>query len=304
PEEAEKKLAQGLDFALRYRGAYEGRVTAMLGPHAPYTCSPAFLTHLAEVGRKYQLPLHIHLLETQDEVTQIAARDGCRPPELLERCDFFRENKVLAAHGVWFNEEDIACVKGYDINVAHCPASNLKLASGLAPIKQLMAAGINIALGTDSASSNNNLDMFEEMKLAALAAKVKEFDPLALPAATALEMATINGAKALDLPDSGVLAIGKAADIILLNIDQAHFTPQHDLISHLVYAARGSDVDTVIIAGKLLMQGREMKSMDEERIIYEAEQAARDLCYYRKGRNQGDIAQNISSHMLLKARDA
>jgi 5-methylthioadenosine/S-adenosylhomocysteine deaminase len=276
-EQGIKVLRQGLDFALNYRGAYEGRITTMLGPHAPYTCSPAFLTQVAQAGREHQLPLHIHLLETQDEIAQIAARDGCRPVELLERCDFFRGNKVLAAHCVWLNEEEIATLSSYDVSVAHCPASNLKLASGLAPAAGLLAAGVNVALGTDSACSNNNLDLFEEIKLAALSAKVRSLDPLAVPAATALEMATINGAKALGLEETGILTAGKQADIILINIDQPHFTPRHDLISHLVYAARGSDVDTVMVAGKLLMKKKVLQTLDEERIIYEAEHIAKEL---------------------------
>jgi 5-methylthioadenosine/S-adenosylhomocysteine deaminase len=281
PAEGEQKLRQGLDFALRYRGASGGRVTTMLGPHAPYTCSPQLLAQIAEAGRQHQLPLHIHVLETRDEVAQIVARDGCRPLALLERCDFFSANKVLAAHGVWLNEEEIACLSGYDVSLAHCPSSNLKLASGLAPAAKLLTAGVNVALGTDSACSNNNLDMFGEMKLAALSAKLRAQDPLAIPAAAALEMATVNGAAALGLAGCGSLAEGQAADIILLNIDQPHFTPAHDLVSHLVYAASGGDVDTVMVAGKLLMRKRVLQTLDEERIIYEAEHIARDLCYNR-----------------------
>lgn len=280
-EAAEKKLSQCLDFALHYRGACGGRITTMLGPHAPYTCAPEFLAQVAQLGREHNLPIHIHLLETQDEVTQIAARDGCRLVELLTRCDFFRDNRVLAAHGVWMNEEEIAYLSDYNVSVAHNPVSNLKLASGIAPVEAMRAAGLNVALGTDSACSNNNLDLFEEIKLAALSAKVRDLNPLALPAATALTMATVNGAKALGLDNCGKLSAGMQADVILLNIDQPHFTPKHDLISHLAYAAKGSDVDTVICAGKVLMQNRELKTLDEERIIYEAEMAAQDLCYHR-----------------------
>ena len=278
PEEGEQKLRQGLDFALQYHGAGAGRITAMLGPHAPYTCAPEFLAHVAELGRRHKLPLHIHVLETQDEVAQIAARDGCRPVELLQRCDFFRDNTVLAAHGVWLSEEEIGHLRGYEVSVAHCPASNMKLASGIAPVEAMRAAGLNVALGTDSACSNNNLDLFEEMKLAALSAKTRGLEPRALPAAAALEMATVNGARALVLNDCGILAAGKQADIILLDIDKPHFTPQHDLLSNLVYAASGSDVDTVLVAGRVLMQKREMKTLDEERIIREARQAAQDIC--------------------------
>ena len=278
PEQGASELCRGLDFALHYRDAGEGRITTMLGPHAPYTCSLEFLSQVAQSGREHCLPLHIHLLETQDEVAQVAARDGCRPLELLERSDFFCATKVLFAHCVWLNKEEIAKLTCYDVSVAHCPASNLKLASGLAPVAELLAAGVNVALGTDGACSNNNLDMFEEIKLAALSAKVRGLDPLAVPAATALEMATVNGVKALGLEETGILTAGKQADIILINIDQPHFTPQHDLISHLVYAARGSDVDTVMVAGKLLMKKKVLQSLDEERIIYEAEHMAKKLC--------------------------
>ena len=279
PQEGEKQLRQGLEFALGYRDSCEGRITTMLGPHAPYTCTREFLTHIAHLGRQHGLPLHIHMHETQDELAKIAARHGCRPLELLEACDFFRHNKVLAAHGVWLNEQDITSLSGYDISVVHCPASNLKLASGMAPLLKLQAAGINVALGTDGACSNNNLDMFEEMKLAALLAKVRDLDPQALPAAAVLELATVNGAQALGLDGCGALTVGSKADIILINIDQPHFTPQHDLLSHLVYVAGGSDVDTVIVNGKILLQKKVLKTLDEERIIYEAEHSARNLCY-------------------------
>ena len=278
--EADNKIAEALDFALQYRQAADGRITTMLGPHAPYTCDQGFLTVVAEKARAQQIPLHIHLAETQDEIAQIQKREGCRPVEFLQRCDFFTGNKVLAAHCVWLDSAEIGLLKDYDLSVAHNPVSNLKLASGIAPVTEMLQGGLNVALGTDGASSNNSLDLFEEIKLAALLAKGRDLNPVAVPAAAALKMATINGAKALGLEEQiGSLTVGKQADIILVNLDAAHFYPRHDLVSHLAYAARGADIDTVMVAGQTLLKGRHLQTIDEAEIKLQAEQIAKRLCY-------------------------
>ncbi|MBR6823465.1 MAG: amidohydrolase [Firmicutes bacterium] len=265
-------------FALNYKPTTD-RITMMFGPHAPYTCSEEFLTAQAEVARESGIPIHIHLCETQDEERQIKEKYGCTPVEFLRRCDFFRGNKVLAAHGVWLHDEDIEYLKDYDFSVASNPVSNLKLASGIAPVKKLLDAGINVAVGTDSVCSNNNIDMFEELRTACLVAKVRDLDPLAVPAGTALQLATVNGAKALALSELGVLREGAKADIILIDTDQPHFFPRHDMISHLVYAASGKDVASVICDGKIIMRDRQVLTLDEERVMYEANEAAMRLCY-------------------------
>lgn len=281
-QEGEAKLKEALDFALAYRIGADGLPATMLGPHAPYTCQADFLRLLAEAAREHHLPLHIHLAETQDELQQIQQRYGRRPVEFLANCDFFRDNQVLAAHGVWLDQQEISYLASYQVSVAHNPVSNMKLASGLAPVRDLLTGGLNVSLGTDSACSNNNLDMFEEMKAAALLAKTRDLDPLALPAAQALQMATVNGARALGWQhDCGSIEAGKLADLVLVNLDQPHFYPRHDLLSHLVYAASGADVDTVLVGGRMLMHKRELLTLDEEKICYEAERVAQDLCYSR-----------------------
>ena len=273
------KLAEGLEFALKYNQTANGRITTMLGPHAPYTNDQAFLTRVAEAARKHKLPIHIHLAETEDEIRQIITRDGCRPVEFLERCNFFADNKVLAAHGVWLNSAEIDFLQKYDVSVAHNPTSNLKLACGIAPVAEMQQKGLNVALGTDGACSNNSLDMFAAIKLAAILAKARELDPLVIPAAEALKIATINGAKALGLEDKiGTLTPGKQADIILVSLDAPHFYPRHDLISHLVYAATGSDIDTVLVAGQVLMQNRQLQTIDEAAVKAQAERVAKRLC--------------------------
>ncbi len=273
------KLAKVVDFARQYQGAANGRITTMLGPHATFTCSKELLTKIAAIGRQYQIPLHIHLAETLTEIDMIIERYQCTPTQLLESCGFFEGNKSLLAHGVYISDADMEILAGKDLTVVHNPISNLKLASGIAPVADLLDRGITVALGTDSACSNNNLDMFEEIKAAALVAKVLELDPTAVPAAQAIEMAITGGVKALGLEQVGQLKAGMKADLILINLNKTHFAPVHDLLSHLVYAAHGDDVDTVIVNGKTLMRGRQLLTMDEEKIIYEAQKSANRLCY-------------------------
>ncbi len=276
-----QKLAEALAFAQNYQNSANGLITTMIAPHAPYTCNKEYLADIAACARQHQIPLHIHLAETEDENRQILERDNCRPTALLHAVDFFKDNHVLAAHCVYLNEEELVYLKNYNFHIAHNPISNMKLASGLAPISQAFKQGLNIGLGTDSACSNNNLDMFEEIKLAAIMAKLREKEATALPAYQALQMATVNGAKALALNKCGYLATGMKADLILIDLDKPHFYPRHDLIPHLVYAASGHDVDTVIINGQIIMENRQMLTLDEEKICYEAEKVAQDLCYHR-----------------------
>ncbi len=272
------KLEDFPAFYEKWHNAASGRITIMLGPHAPYTCDKDYLKRVGELGRQYQAPIHIHLAETQTELEQINDMYGCRPVQLLEEAGIFDGNKVLAAHGIYINEQELRRLAQLDVSIAHNPRSNMKLASGLAPVAELLAHGINVAIGTDSACSNNNLDMFQELRTSALLAKVRELDPTVLPAAQVLEMATINGAKALALADVGMLLPGMEADIILLDLDQPHLYPPTDLISHMVYAACGSDVDSVIISGQLVMEKRQILTMDCEKIQAEAAQAAKRLC--------------------------
>lgn len=276
-EQGAEKLSHNLAFAKAWHGAAGGRIRVSLGPHAPYTCTPAFLERIGEAAREHKLGLQLHLAETQAETAQIQDKYGLAPLEYIEKTGLFEGNPLLLAHCVWLDEEEIHRLAEYQAAVAHNPCSNMKLASGMAPVKQMLEAGIPVALGTDSACSNNKLDLFQELRQAAYLAKVRELDPTALPAFTALTMATRHGAQALGFEKSGYLAPGQKADFMLISLDAPHLQPMHDLISHLVYAASGHDVQSVIIDGRLVMHKREVLTLDEEKVIYEANQAKERL---------------------------
>jgi 5-methylthioadenosine/S-adenosylhomocysteine deaminase len=268
--ESNKKLYR--DF----NGAAEGRITIMFGPHAPYTCPPDFLRRVAETAREMGAEIHIHLAETKGEVEDCIKAYGKTPIALMEETGILSCG-VLAAHCVHLTEDDISLMQKYHVRVAHNPGSNMKLASGIAPVPKLLAAGVCTALGTDGASSNNNLDMVEEMRLAALLHKVDTYDPLAVPAFEAVRMATEYGARAVGLQDTGKLMAGCKADITLFDMHGAAWTPRHDLVSLLVYSASANSVDTVMVNGKILMEKGELLTLDEERILYEANRCAEQL---------------------------
>ncbi|ACX52102.1 amidohydrolase [Ammonifex degensii KC4] len=274
---ADKALKESEEFVRRWHGKANGRITCMLGPHAPYTCPPAYLEEVVRLAEELQVGIHIHVSETAHEVEEIRRQYGCSPVEMLEKAGVFRV-PVLAAHGVHLSPRDMEILAQYKAAVVHNPESNMKLASGIAPVTELLAAGVTVALGTDGAASNNNLDMWEEMRAAALLAKVSRNDPEALPAYQALEMATLGGAKALGLADQiGTLEVGKRADIVLVDLARAHLQPPHDPISHLVYAARASDVDTVIVDGRIVVEGGRLITLDLGEIMARSCSAARRL---------------------------
>ncbi|OIQ10868.1 amidohydrolase [Neomoorella thermoacetica] len=261
-----KRLEAGISMVKEWHGAGEGRITTMLGPHAPNTCTPEYLTRVAETAAGLGVGLHIHLAETRGEVEDVKARYGATPVALVNKLGLL-DLPVLAAHCVHLTTEEIAILAEKKVGVAHCPESNLKLASGVAPVKEMLAAGVNVAIGTDGAASNNNLDMVAETRTAALLAKGITGDPTVVPAHQALVMATLNGARALGLEkEIGTLEAGKKADLILVDMRQPHLMPPNDVEANLVYAARGSDVDTVIVNGKILMARGEVKTLDAEEI--------------------------------------
>ncbi|WP_298594312.1 amidohydrolase family protein, partial [uncultured Mitsuokella sp.] len=195
----------------------------------------------------------------------------------VEETGLFDGGKTLAAHCVHLDESDISIIKRHDIRVAHNPGSNMKLASGIAPVPKLLAENVCVALGTDGTSSNNNLDMLEEVNLAAMLHKVGTLDPLAVPAEEALRMGTEYGATALGLAGVGKLQVGYKADITLFSMDTAAWYPRHNLVSLLVYSAHSSSVDTVLVNGKILMEKRELKMIDEEEVLYSANRCAAAL---------------------------
>ncbi|MBE0467744.1 MAG: amidohydrolase [Candidatus Desulforudis sp.] len=274
---ADQALAESRDFIRNWHGAANGRITAMLGPHAPYTCPPSYLEKVLAAADELGVGLHIHLSETRTEIEQIQTEYGCSPIELMEKVNLF-ERPVLAAHCVHLSEADMEILAEKRVGVAHNPQSNMKLGSGIAPVARMLAAGITVGIGTDGAASNNDLNMVEEMRTAALLQKVGLENPTVLPAGQVLEMATVGGAKALGLAEQiGTLEVGKRADIVLWNLNQAHLCPLHNVQAHLVYSAGRADADTVIVDGRILMRGRRVLTVDEETILREAGCSARAL---------------------------
>ncbi|MFZ5943769.1 MAG: amidohydrolase [Bacillota bacterium] len=272
-----KSLQESKDFVLNWQRAGDGRVTCMLGPHAPYTCPPDYLTKVLELANELKTSIHIHLAETKQEFSDIRKQYGNTPIKHVYELGLFQV-PVLAAHCVHLTEEDISIMQEVKVGVAHNPTSNMKLASGMAPVPQMLEAGIMVGLGTDGTASNNNLNMFEEMHIASLLHKVSWGDPTMVPAYQVLQMGTINGAHALGLGNEvGTIEPGKKADIILLDLNQPHLYPNHDLAANLIYSAQGSDVKTVIIDGKIVMKNWEVIGMDEEKIMYEAARYATQM---------------------------
>lgn len=245
-------LAKGM--ALRDRMRDQPLLSFCFAPHAPYSVSDKALIQVATYANELELPVHIHLHETRDELTQGVARDGHRPLGRLQDLGLVGPN-LLGVHAVHLDASEIDVLARHACHVAHCPSSNLKLASGMAPVAKLLAAGVNVGIGTDGAASNNRLDMFTEMRQAALLGKAVADDPTALPAAQVLRMATLGGARALGLDATiGSLAPGKAADIVAVDFDRPELTPCYDPVSHLVYAASRQDVTHVWVAGELLVE--------------------------------------------------
>jgi 5-methylthioadenosine/S-adenosylhomocysteine deaminase len=245
-------LAKGL--ALRDQWREHPLVSFCLAPHAPYTVSDATLGKIAKLAGEVDVPLHIHLHETEDEIRRSLAEHGVRPLERLRRAGLLGPS-LLAVHAVHLEEAEIALLAGHGASVAHCPSSNLKLASGFAPVAKMAAAGINLALGTDGAASNNRLDLFSEMRLAALLAKAVARDTEAMPAHAALRAATLGGAKALGLEARiGSIVAGKAADLAAVRITGPELSPCYDPLSQLVYAAGREHVSDVWVAGRRLLQ--------------------------------------------------
>lgn len=272
----DKVLDENVTMYKNYNGTADGRITVAMGVHAPYTCPPEFCEKAAGLAKDNGMHMHIHMSETQDEINQMQEKYGKRPFKYIEETGLF-DVPAIAAHCVWLNDEDFAIMKKHNIAVAHNPASNMKLASGIAPVPRMLKEGITVGLGTDGTSSNNNLDMLEEIRLAAILHKVNELDPRSVPAAEALKMGTETGAKAIWLDDTGVIAPGKKADIVLYDLNRPEWCPRHNLVSLLVYSASSASADTMICNGKVIMEKGKVLTMDEERILHEAQEAAMDL---------------------------
>jgi len=253
----EEGLARAEQFIQEFR--HDDLITPAVAPHAPYTVNADHLKAARALASKYEVPYIIHLAETSTEVKNSQeAHGGLTPVAYLDSLGVLSP-RTLAAHVVWATPVDIAILKNRQVAVSHNPESNMKLASGIAPVPAFLAAGLAVGLGTDGAASNNDLDMFEAMRMAALLHKVHSGDPRVIPAPVALEMATIGGAKALGLEKQlGSLEAGKKADVVLVSVNGARQTPLYDPVSHLVYVAHGEDVRTVIVNGKILMRDRRL----------------------------------------------
>jgi len=272
PEDVQlAKLAEAVQFAKDWHGKADGRITTMMSPHAPYTCPPAFIEKFVQAAHDLDLPMHTHMSETAAEVQQNVNEYGLRPVEHLEKLGVFTR-PTLVAHAVHLTDDEIETLACYNVSVSHNPGSNLKLASGVARVPDLLKAGVTVSLGTDGAASNNNLDMLEEMRLAALIHKGVSGDPTAVPALEALRLGTEYGAKSIGLENvTGLLRAGMKADFIAVNIDQPHYKPHTDLISHVIYSGAAQDVWHVWVDGKQVVKNRECLTLDEEKIMREAQ---------------------------------
>src|SRR5262245_62045674 len=268
--------AAALERAERFIKEFKdnGLVVPAVAPHALYTNDKATLLASAEMGRRHGVPVLIHFAETEDEVKGARDQFKMTPAAYLESIGFWGPN-TLAAHGVWVTDEDIAILKRRGVGVAHNPESNMKLASGAAPVGKYLAAGVALGLGTDGAASNNDLDMFEAMRQASFLAKHAARDPTALSAQSALDLATIGGARALHMDTLiGSLEAGKRADLITVSMGAARQTPMYDPVSHIVYTTRGDDVRTTIVNGKVLMKDRQVRTLNRATVIADANRLA------------------------------
>ncbi len=272
----EKRLADNIELFKDWHGKADGRIKVMFGPHAVYSCPPEYLKKIAKTAGELGAEIHMHMNETQDEISSVMKDYGKRPFEVVAETGLL-ELGMLAAHCVHLSDNEIEIMKSKKVRVAHNPGSNMKLASGIAPVPKLLKENIVVGLGTDGASSNNNLDMLEEIRLAALLHKVDTLNPLEIPAFEAVKMATEYGAAAVGISDIGKLEAGYKADITLFDMSGVDWQPCYNPVSLMVYSANSSSVDTVIVDGKILMQNRELKTLDEEKIIAEFKACANRL---------------------------
>ena len=268
-EDAADSTQKGVGFIERWLGK-NPRITPIFGPHANYTLNLEQLAATREAAMKLGVPISIHLSESPYEVQYAKDNYGMTSIDAFESIDFF-EGPTIAAHVVWPTESEIPILAKRKVGVIHNPTSNMKIASGVAPIAAMLEAGVRVGIGTDGAASNNDLDLWEEMRLAALLQKVNRMDPEVMSAQTVLSMATSGGARAIGLDDiTGSLEVGKRADVIQVAFDDVHHVPTYDVVSHLVYVTDEQDVASVVVDGKILMREQEMLTIDTERVSAEA----------------------------------
>lgn len=274
----EKMLKDSVNIAKRFNGYADGRVSVLLGPHALYSCSPNLLRRVREAALRLKVGVHMHLAESSDLSKSLKSKYGLSEAELLEKIGFLSGLDMLAAHCIYLSDDEMRILARHSVKVAYNPVANMKLGMGAPRINHLLKLGVTVGIGTDGPASNNSLDMFETMKVAALFQKSSYLDPTILPAETVLRMATIDGARTLGLEKQiGSLEVGKKADIILLDFEKPHLTPKHNLYANIVYSARGSDVDTVIVDGNILMEKRKVRTLKEKEVMEKAQRTASNL---------------------------
>jgi len=274
----DRRTAEIVDFHHRRHGD-AGRIEVGFAPHAAYTVPLPVLVDIASEARRLDALFHIHLAETEEECARFSAEHGGSTPAVLADAGVF-DGRVLAAHSIWLSDDDLDVYRSYDVAVAHCPQSNAKLASGVARLVDLLAAGIRVGLGTDGPASNNDLDLWEDMRLAAMLARIRERDAAALPAATALDLATRAAGLSIGRPDLGVLAPGSQADMITVRLDDPAFVPILDdaqLIEHLVWSASSRLVTDVWVNGIPVVEAGLCLTVDDERARHEVQVRAERL---------------------------
>lgn len=260
-----------------YSKSFDGRIEFMVAPHAPYTCSDEYLYGVMDLASELNLPIHTHLSESRGEVEESIEKYKKSPIERMNDIGLFKF-KTLAAHCVHLSDNDIEILYNNKVSVVNNPGSNLKLGNGFAPVKKLLDKGVNVALGTDGASSNNNQNMFEEMNLASIINKAVCEDTTVVPAIKAIEIGTLNGFKAIGLDKSiGSIKVGNKADMIMVDFNKPHLCPNLDIVSSLVYSAQASDVSDVIINGKIIMNNYELLTIDMEKVTYNIERITKNL---------------------------
>ena len=259
-----------------YYGWEDGRIIVDVGPHAEYTCSEEMTRAIAESAKKYDVRVQAHVAETESETKGCIERHGLTPVKFMEHCGIF-DQPTTVAHCIWVNDEDIAILKKHNVTVATNPVSNLKLASGICPVQKFLDAGINVAIGTDSVASNNNLNFFEEMKTFALLGKIKTGDVAAITPKQVLYSATRAGALSQGREDCGLVKEGFKADLIVIDAMQPNMQPIHNAINNLVYSADGKDVCLTMVDGRVLYQDGEYKTIDVEKAIIETDNARKKI---------------------------
>jgi 5-methylthioadenosine/S-adenosylhomocysteine deaminase len=285
-EGAEDSLEDGMEFITRWKEK-NSRITPIFGPHSDYTLNEGQLRATRQAANDAGIPISIHLSESPYEIEYSKKTYGMTSIEFFDSIDFF-DGRTIGAHVVWPTEEEIGILAERKVGVIHNPTSNMKIASGIAPVAAMLHAGVRVGLGTDGAASNNDLDLWEEMRLAAFLQKVDRMDPTALSASTVLRMATSGGAEAIGLGDRiGSLAAGMRADLIQVSFDDVHFVPTYDVISHLVYVADEQDVAATVVDGKILMHDGEFMTLDTERVRREANELAARIQEALAERNRG-----------------